>query len=819
MAAELGQAYVQIIPSAKGISGAIESALGGEMNGIGSNLAGGIGKGIAGAGAALAGVAATATVAATAAVTGFGAQAVNVGKEFDSAMSQVAATSGVTMEQLNNNVVSTNTAYGNFNGTLRDFAQYMGSNTSFSATQAADALNFMALAGYDAQQSVDMLPTVLNLAAAGSMDLASASDMVTDAQSALGLTFDKTNTMVDQMAMTSSKSNTSVEQLGDAFLKIGATARNVSGGTQELSTMLGVLADNGIKGTEGGTHLRNILLAMNPTTDKAAAAWEELGVQAYDAQGQLRPLQDIMLDLGEAMSGMTDQRKTEMISAMFNKTDLAAVNALLGTSAERYKELGANIGECSGAAQQMADTQLDNLAGDITLFQSALEGAQIVVSDGLTPTLRQFVQFGTDAVSTLSTAFKEGGLSGAMEALGTILSDGLNMVIEELPKMVDAGMKLLGALGQGLLDNLPTITDSAMQIVTMLVEGIMTALPGVAEGAIQIVSQLATSIGEQAPVLIPEAINTLLDTIITILENVDALVDGAIALITGLAEGIINALPILIEKLPTIVIKIAEALIENAPKLLLAGPQLILQLATGILECLPELITVVPNLITELLTALINDAPRLIEGGAEQLAKFIEGIVQTIPKLLEIAPQIIIAFGTALVQAGAALTDFAAQVGDFITNKMGELIDAAITWGVDLITNFIFGIKSTWDGLVGCLGSIGGAIADYIGFSEPDKGPLSNFHTYAPDMMALFAKGIKDNTDLVTDQIRKSFDYENLISDYNYDVNTNKNGNGNTSGGFVQNLTINAPTRQDPSEIARMTKNANRDFILQLRTT
>ena len=139
-------------------------------------------------------------------------------------------------------------------GELRDFAQEMGSTTAFSATEAADALNYMALAGYDAETSMTMLPNVLNLAAAGGMELATASDMVTDSQTALGLSLEETSTLVDQMALASSKTNTSVSQLGEAILSIGGTAKNLSGGTTELNQVLGLLADNGIKGAEAGTH-------------------------------------------------------------------------------------------------------------------------------------------------------------------------------------------------------------------------------------------------------------------------------------------------------------------------------------------------------------------------------------------------------------------------------------------------------------------------------------------------------------------------------------------------------------------------------------
>jgi len=184
------------------------------------------------------GVGAAALTATTGAAVAFGKSAVDAGMEFDSAMSQVAATMGVSTDEITD---------------LRDFAKEMGATTAFSATEAAEALNYMALAGYDSETAMRMLPTVLNLAAAGGMDLATASDMVTDTQSALNLSLDETEAMVDQMAKTSSKTNTSVSQLGDALLTIGATARGVKGGTVELSSVLGVLADNGIKAGEGGT--------------------------------------------------------------------------------------------------------------------------------------------------------------------------------------------------------------------------------------------------------------------------------------------------------------------------------------------------------------------------------------------------------------------------------------------------------------------------------------------------------------------------------------------------------------------------------------
>ena len=265
---DAGDAAAGAKPDVEGLGDAAEKS-GSKFEKLGSIL-GSIGK-----------AAAVGLTAATVAVGGFAASAVNTGMAFDSSMSQVAATMGYSVAELND---STSEASQNFSQ-LREFAMEMGANTAFSASQAADALNYMALAGYDAETSMTMLPNVLNLAAAGGIELAAASDMVTDAQSALGLSLNETSELVDKMAAASSKSNTSVQQLGDAILTVGGTAKNLSGGTTELSMALGVLADNGIKGAEGGTALRNIILSLSAPTDKAADRLKALGIEAFDAEG------------------------------------------------------------------------------------------------------------------------------------------------------------------------------------------------------------------------------------------------------------------------------------------------------------------------------------------------------------------------------------------------------------------------------------------------------------------------------------------------------------------------------------------------------
>ena len=324
---------------------------------------------------------------ASAAVTAMGGAAVKTAADFESSMSQVQATMGITkdsMSTLDGQSVNTMDA-------LSDLAKEMGAKTAFSASECAEALNYLALAGYDTQEMADTLPTVLNLAAAGGLDLASASDMVTDAMSALGMKTSDANKMVDQMAKTASSTNTSVGQLGEGILTIGATAKTVKGGTAELNTALGILANNGIKGAEGGTHLRNVILSLQNPTDGAAKTMEKLGVQTYDSEGNMRSLNDILGDLNKSMDGMTSAEKANIIATIFNKTDLASVNALLANTGDTWTDLQTAIENSGGAAQQMADTQLDNLSGQLTILKSAVEGFAISIGDALMPMIKNIV--------------------------------------------------------------------------------------------------------------------------------------------------------------------------------------------------------------------------------------------------------------------------------------------------------------------------------------------------------------------------------------------------------------------------------------------
>lgn len=348
------------------------------------------------------------------AVAGIGKAAIGVGQDFEAGMSQVAATMGISSDAVRRNE-------GDFK-LLSDAAKEAGSTTQFSATQSAEALNYLALAGNDAQTSVSLLPTVLNAAAAGGLDLGYASDLITDSMSALGLETKDTTTFVDQLTMTSQKSNTSMGQLGEAILTVGGTAKKLKGGTVELTTALGILADEGTKGSEAGTALRNIILSLAAPTNTAAKELEKLGVSAYDTNGNFRSLDDIFIDLHKSTNNLSESAKNQAFTKIFNKTDLKAVETLIANCGGRFDELSGAIENSAGAAEETAKTMNMNLSGAITTLGSALEGAGIAIYEKFKGPLTEAVNWAATAIQKLIKAFNEGKLDKTLIAIGSALT-------------------------------------------------------------------------------------------------------------------------------------------------------------------------------------------------------------------------------------------------------------------------------------------------------------------------------------------------------------------------------------------------------------
>lgn len=614
-----------------------------QANSFGSSVGSGVGKAL--------GVGVKAIAAAGAAVVGFGAKSVMTGMQFGSSMAQVGATMLKTDEEMKREVGEVDTAYGHFSGTLRDFALFMGKNTAFSASQASQALNYMALAGYDTQQSMEMLPNVMSLAAAGGMDLARASDMVTDTQTALGLSAERTTQMVDEMAKAASTGNTSVEQLGDAFLTVGGLARELNGGmvnladgtqapvdnVQELEIALTAMANAGIKGSEAGTHMRNMLTKLSSPTSDGAKQLEALGVSVFDTQGKMRSLSDIFGDLDGSLGKLTQQEKIQAITDLFNARDLSSAEALLSAVGQDWDAIGESIlhaGDNGGAAAEMAKVQLDNLSGDMTLFRSALEGVQIAISDKITPSLRDFVQLGTEGLSQLTDAITNGDMSAAMDVFSDIFSNALNMIIEGLPQFVEAGVALLGALGQGIVENLPTLANAALEIFTFFYTMISENAPQLLQSGFEMVSNLANGFIQNLPMMIEAGGNLLTTLLSNIMTQMPQFMQKGGQFIVNMASGVAQRLPQIISAMANVMSRVIATVMQNLPAILSKGVEIVGQLAAGVGRNIPAIVAAITSAIAQLVSTIASNLPQFLQKGIEILGKIQAGIIQAIPQVI-----------------------------------------------------------------------------------------------------------------------------------------------------------------------------------------
>ncbi len=650
-----------------------------------------------------------ATAAAATAVGAIATAAINVGKEFESAMSQVQATM----------LIDTSTEEGlEAYNTLEEAARECGKSTAFSATEAAEALNYLALAGYDASEAATALPAILNLAGAGAMDLATASDMVTDAMSALQLevTEENLNAFTDQLAKTASSANTSVEQLGEGILTVGATAANLAGGTTELNTALGILADNGIKGSEGGTHLRNVILKLQQPTSDAAALMDDLGVSVYDAEGNMNSLQDIFGDLSDAMEGMSQQDIDTIMGTLFNKTDLASANALLASCGDRWDELSDAIENSAGACEDMYNIQLDNLNGDIDILKSGLSDLGISIYQDLNGPLRSVTQMATDMVGELSAAYDEGGLQGMIGAVGDCLGEVVSMIAEYMPQVVEMGISLISSFIDGITQNSGAIADAAGEAISAFIDGLFTLIPQVLLAGIDIIVQLADSMTQQIPELFNNGTEAITNFVSGIVERLPDIIQTATDLIQTLADSLVASAPELISAAIELIGNLIIGFVSMLPSLVQTGLQLIVGLAQGILENIPLILQMAVQIVTTLINSLVAMLPSIIQAGIQLIISLVQGIAGNLGTIVESAVQIVLALVQGLLEAIPMLISAIPQL-------IGAMIETIFStnWlqvGIDIITSIV-------DGILGCAKSIGSsvlnAVKGFFGFGKKNK--------------------------------------------------------------------------------------------------
>ena len=487
----------------KSLGAEAEKALG-QASGSAGGLKGSLDACAVAAGTFIGSIGAQAFSSAISAVGDFAQGVYEVGSAFESSMSNVAALSGATGDQL---------------AQLEETAREFGATTQFSATEAADALGYMALAGWDTQESIDGLPGVLNLAAAAGMGLAQASDMVTDYLSAFGLEAKDSARFADMLAYAQANSNTTAAALGEAYKNCAANLNAAGQDVETVTSLLAMMANQGLKGSEAGTALAAIMRDVTSSMQDGAIQIGDTTVAVTDAQGNFRDLTDILADVEAATAGMGDAERAAALSATFTADSTKGLNLILNAGVGEAAAFEDGLRNCDGAAADMAATMNDNLQGDLKSLSSAFEELQLKCFDAVQPALRGLAGAATDdlipaltdalfgieqsvpvydelGTQVGTTTERTGGLAGALAGLGEAAAPGIEGARTALQGLADyVGPKFdeLATAAQGMADtvggnlsqafgDLQPAMQAAGDFLGGALSGAFETLCGVAEG-------------------------------------------------------------------------------------------------------------------------------------------------------------------------------------------------------------------------------------------------------------------------------------------------------------------------------------------------
>ena len=706
--------YSIAIKIAGELASSFKSSLKGAQSGL-SGLAGIAGKlGSTAMKGAAVGIGAAATAAA-----GLGAAAVNVGSDFESAMSSVAATSGVVGDEYDK---------------LEAAAREMGRTTSKTASEAANALEYMALAGWDVDTSISGLPSVLKLSEASGMDLARASDLVTDSMASLGISVKELPNYLDVAARAQNKSNQSAEQLMDAYLNVGGTMKDLAVPIEESAAALGVMANRGRKGGEAGQALSAIVSNLTTGTGQAGKMMDKLGISAFDSKDKFIGLQETLQVVNGALKGTTDKERNAALAALGGKEHVKDLNRLLDglnttnkDGVTEWDALTKELKNCDGALETMAKRKMDNLKGDLAELSSAASDLGISFYKDAGGPLRELTQVGTGMINQLNRAYQSGGLAAMLTEVGNCAAQAVNGIAQYAPMAVNVGIDLLQSLINGIVQNSAGIASAAGEVLTAFAGGIFQLAPQIAFAGIDMIVQLADSLTAQAPQLLssgaqaiaifvdgliqrgPDVANAalgLIQALITgIVSNAPTLMASAVQLagslftgfmqmlpqitdigvqlIENLKSGVQSSLPALIPAAMNALASFSGSLRANVGKLVDAGLGLITALAQSMIANIPVFVQTIPTIVTNIAGIINDNAPKLLATGIQLIVQLAAGIIQAVPVIISNLPQIV----QAIVSVFTAFNWV--SLGSKVITFIGNGIKAAIGSIPQIFSNFV----------------------------------------------------------------------------------------------------------------------------------
>lgn len=540
---KVGNAYLNVEPK---LDGKFQSKMSSEGNASGNAFGGKFGSAVnakmTAAGVAIGNILSQAVMAAGEMIGKFIGDSIETGASFEASMSNVAALSGATADEFQ---------------LLSDTAKQFGASTQFSATEASQALGYMALAGWDAQTSASALGGVLDLAAASSMDLAAASDMVTDYMSAFNMEAEQSAYFADVMAYAQANSNTSVVQLGEAFRNSAANMNAAGQDVETVTALLAAMANQGDKGSRAGTKLSAAMRDITANMENGAISIGDTSVAVVDAEGNFRDLTDILIDIEAATDGMGDAERAAALSATFTSDSIAGLNMILNEGMDSIADFEEQLRGSEGTAKTLAGVMNDNLAGSMKSFNSAVEALQIQTFEAIAPLLRGIVDAGTEAARVIGefvASFDFSPIQGyfapavtAVQGFAQSLYANLTPIIATVAPTVMQVFQTVGNVLGAVMNFIGGIVAAVWPVVESIILNVTSAIGGIIEAvwpAIQMIVTTALNVIEQVVNHVFPFIQSIIGAVMSAVQTV---ISVAWPIIQGIVVGVMEVISAIVQ--------------------------------------------------------------------------------------------------------------------------------------------------------------------------------------------------------------------------------------------------------------------------------
>ena len=670
------------------------------------------------------------TAAAGAAAAGIAKYSVGVGASFEEGMSGVKAIANVTDEEM---------------ADLTARAKELGSSSKFTATEVSSGFNYMAMAGWEAEDMLKGIDGVINLAAASGEDLGLVSDMVTDSLTAFKMEAGDAGRYADILAQASSNANTNVAMMGETFQYCAPIAGAMGYKVDDLAVAVGLMANAGIKGSMAGTSLRSVITNLSAPTDAAAAAMEQLGISLTNEDGSMKSFEETVQQLRNGFQGLSEAEKAAAAKAIAGKPGMSGLLALVNASDEDYQKLRESIDESSGAAQRMADIKLDNLSGDITILKSATEGLGLSIYETFSMNLRDGVKGLTNFINQIHTAVDEGGdltkvfrdignqiksqIPTAFKNIGpkirTFLS-GFNEVILQAVDIINESIPEITA------NVLPALTDGFTDLVLRLIQTLPSFVKNVAQAASKMFKGLFDGLKVAAKAL-TDVLPEILDTIFGDPQAISGFFDTGLQILMSLVKGITENADVIAHGLAEMLPNMIRSFANVIPDLVTAAVDIISVLIDTI--DIGEVVNLAITIIDKLIEGLNRNMDKITDIIPDLVEKIITGIADNAGEIVKIAVALLTTLGTALVDSASKLVERIPEICEYIKNKFNETDWQA--FGSEIMQSIISGfstrVKDATDKLTDAVDTVEDSAFDYIKNKWESKGPLG-FFSLAPTL-------------------------------------------------------------------------------------